>query len=247
MGSYYKKQKAGAGPRHVTRAPWLYHTTLPDLLPAIREQGLRPLRDVASRLARDAAEKRAADAGEEVDPAYVHLDGDERSVGLALLCQEAAVLRVRTREVDAAFLTRDPRCVLGRLRAEDPAPDLVRREIIARVGLPGDTLLELRERLAARDATGALDLLTPFVDGMSERTWEAPPIGGTYRYAGIIPAKCLQVLAELPAELAALTSIRQVRDMPLGLDSRRWAPLATVDLAAAARGLGRTEFPADPS
>jgi hypothetical protein len=246
MGSYYKKRKGAGGPRHVTRAVWLYHETLPDLLPAIREQGLRPLRDVASRLARDAAEKAAADAGLEVDPGFVHLYAGEGAVGLALLCGEVAVLRVRARGLDAAFLTRDPRCVLGRLRAEDPTPDLVRREIIARLGLPGDTLLDIRARLAARDTAGGLDLLTPFVDAMPERAWEAPPIAGTYRYSGIIPASNLQVLVELPPELAAATSIRQAMDIPLRLESRRWAPLPTADLAATARGLGRTEFPADP-
>ncbi len=246
MGSYYKRQNQPAGPRHVTHAPWLYHMTLPDLLPGIREQGLRPLRDVASRLARDAAEKAAADAGEEVDAGYVHLDADEGSLGLALLCEEAAVLRVRTREAGAAFLTRDPKCVLGRLRGGDPAPDLVRREIIARLGLPGDTLLDIHERLAARDAAGALDLLTPFVDAMPERAWEEPPIGGTYRYAGIIPAARLHVLMELPPGLASMNSRAQALATPLGLDARRWALLPTADLAAAARGLGRTEFPADP-
>ena len=45
---------------------------------------------------------------------------------------------------------------------------------------------------------------------------------------------------------SAVTSIGQVMNIPLRLDSRRWAPLATADLTAAARGLGRTEFPADP-
>ena len=245
MGSYYKKRRGAGGARHVTRAPWLYHETLPDLLPAIREQGLRPLRDVASRLARDAAEKAAADAGAEVDPGFVHLYPGEGPVGLALLCGEVAILRVRTAGLDAAFLTRDPLCVLGRLRAEDPVPDPVRREIIARLGLPGDTLLDIRERLAARDAPGALDLLAPFVDAMPEPAWDGPPIAGSYRYSSIIPAGSLQLLMELPAELAAVTSIHQVLDLPLRLDSRRWAPLPAADLAAAARGLGRTEFPAD--
>jgi hypothetical protein len=245
VGSYYKKRKGAGGPRHVTRAAWLYHETLPDLLPAIREQGLRPLRDVASRLARDAAEKAAVDAGLEVDPGFVHLYASEGALGLALLCGEAAVLRMRTSGLDPAFLTRDPRCVLGRLRAEDPVPDIVRREIVARLGLPGDTLLAIRDRLAARDTAAALDLLTPFVDAMPERPWEASPIAGTYRYAGIIPAGSLQLLVEFPAELAAVTSIRQAMEVPLRLDSRRWAPLPTADLAAAARGLGRTEFPAD--
>ena len=108
MGSYYKKRKGAGGPRHVTHAPWMYHTTLPDLLPSVREQGLRPLRDVASRLARDAAEKAAADAGDEVDAGFVHLEADERALGVALLCREVAVLRVRTSGVAAAFLTRDP-------------------------------------------------------------------------------------------------------------------------------------------
>lgn len=243
MGSYYKKRKGAAGPRHVTHAVWLYHTTLPDLLPAIREQGLRPLRDVASRLARDAADKAAADAGGEADPGFVHLYAGEVPPRLALLCREVALLRVRTDGLDAAFLTRDPRAALDALRSEAPA----RGEAMARLRLPGDTVLDVRQRLAARDAAGALDFLAPFVEALPERAWEAPPIGGTYRYAGIIPAGSLQVLVEFPEELAAVTSFRQVGGLALGLDSRRWAPLATADLAAAARGLGRTEFPADPT
>lgn len=246
MGSYYKKQRGAVGPRHVTRAPWLYHTTLPDLLPAIRGQGLRPLQDVASRLARDAAEKEAADAGTELDPAYVHLYAAEEPLRVALLCREVALLRVRTNGVDAAFFTQDPRVALELLRSEEAAGGTARKEVIARLGLPGDTVLDIRERVAARDTAGALDLLTPFVDAVPERVWDAPPFNGSYRYAGIIPAGSLQVLLELPAELASMTSRAQALRTPLGLDSRRWAPLTTADLPAAARGLGRTEFPADP-
>ncbi len=247
MGSYYKKQKQAAGPRHVTHAPWLYHVTLPDLLPAIREQGLRPLRDVASRLARDAAEKEAADAGTDVDPAYVHLYGVEEPLRQALLCREVALLRVRTNGVDAAFLTRDPRVALNLLSSEGPARAPVRRDVIARLGLPGDTLLDIRERLAARDTAGALDLLTPFVDAMPERVWEAPPFNGCYRFAGIFPAGSLQILLELPEELATMNSVAQALATPMRLAARRWALLTTADLSAAARGLGRTEFPADPA
>ncbi len=249
MGSYYKRQKEGAGPRprHVTRAPWLYHTTLPDLLPSIREQGLRPLRDVASRLARDAAVKAAADAGSELDPAYVHLYAAEGALGLALLCQEVALLRIRTSGVDAALLTRDPKVALNLLSSEGAARASLRREVIQRLDLPGDTMLDIRGRLAAGDAAAALDILTPFVDAAPERAWEASPFDGSFRYAGIIRAASLHVLLELPPALPSMTSRAQALATPLMLDGRRWAPLATADLAAAARGLGRTEFPADPS
>ncbi len=246
MGSYYKKQRGAVGPRHVTRAPWISHATLPDLLPAIREQGLRPLRDVASRLARDAAEKAAADEGTEPDQGFVHLYGAEGPIGLALLCREVALLRVRTAAVDVALLTRDPKVALDVLRSEEAARGPTRREVIARLGIPGDTVLDLRKRLAARDGAGALELLTPFVDAAPERVWEGRPFDGSCRYAGIIPAAALHVLLELPPALASMTSRAQALVTPLGLDARRWAPLATADLAAAARGLGRTEFPADP-
>jgi len=232
MGSYYKKRKGERGPRPVTRAAWLYHETLPDLLPAIRAQGLRPLRDVASRLARDAAEKAAADADVEVDPGFVHLYASEAPLRLALLRREVALLRVRTGGLDAAFLTRDPRAALG--------------EAMGRLHLPAGPLRDVRERLAARDAAGALDLLAPFVAAAPERAWEAPPFDGSYRYAGIIPATALQVLLELPPEIGAAVSLSQALATPHALEARRWAPLAAADLAAAARGLGRTEFPADP-
>ena len=242
-----KRRKQTVEPRYVTRAPWLYHTTLPDLLPAIREQGLRPLRDVASRLARDAAEKQAADEGTELDPGFVHLYAAEGPIRLALLCREVALLRVRTAGVDAGLLTRDPKVALDVLRSEEAARASLRREVIARLGIPGDTVLDLRERLAARDAAGALDLLAPIVDAATDHVWEAPPFDGSYRYTGIIPAASLHVLLELPPELASMTSRAQALATPLGLQARRWTPLATADLATAARGLGRTEFPADPS
>src|SRR5574341_449603 len=100
MGSYYKKQKQAAGARHVTHAPWLFHATLPDLLPSIREQGLRPLRDVPSRLARDFAETMAADAGMELDPSFVHLHAAEDLLRLILLTREVALLRVQTSGLD---------------------------------------------------------------------------------------------------------------------------------------------------
>jgi hypothetical protein len=247
MGSYYKKQKKAGTPRYVTHAPWLYHTTLPDLLPAIREQGLRPLRDVASRLARDAAEKAAADAGVEPDQGFVHLHAAEEPLRLALLRREVALLRVRTSGLDVAFLTRDPRAALAVLGADDAALGPGRRDAIARLRLPGDIVFGIQEGLAARDAAGALDRLGPFMDAMPERAWEAPPFDGSYRYAGIIPGAALQVLLELPAEIAAAVSVSQALATPLALDSRRWGPLTAADLAAAARGLGRTEFPADPA
>ncbi len=247
MGSYYKKQRQAAGARHVTRAPWLYHTALPDLLPSIREQGLRPLRDVASRLARDAAEKAAADMGTEVDPAFVHLYAGEEMLRLVLLMHEVALLRVRTTALEPAFLTRDPKRALDLLRSDDATRALARRDIITQLHIPGDTVLDICRRPGARDASGALELLAPFVDAVAERTWESVPLHGSYRYAETIPGAGLQVLLEFPPELAAVHSPAQALATPLRLDSRRWDPLPAADLAAAARGLGRTEFPADPS
>ena len=246
MGSYYKRQKHAAAARHVTRVPWLYHTTLPDLLPSIREQGLRPLRDVASRLARDAAEKRAADEGTEVDPAFVHLYAGEELLSLVLLMQEVALLRVRTASLDPRLLTQDPRRVLDLLRSNDPTREPAQRDTIARLQIPGDTVLDIHRRLRARDNDGAQELVVPFVGAVPERQWEAAPIHGSYRYAGIIPAGNLEILLELPAELETVHSPARAMATPLRLDSRRWAPLTSADLAAVARGLGRTEFPADP-
>ncbi len=246
MGSYYKKQKQAAAARHVARAPWLYHTTLPDLLPSIREQGLRPLRDVASRLARDAAEKAAADAGIEVDPASVHLYAGEGLLRLVLLMQEVALLRVRTTTLEPALLTRDPLRVLELIQTEDPTRALARSDAIARLQIPGDTVLDIFRRLRARDREGALELVAPFVQGAAERHWDTPPLQGFYRYAGIIPAGRLEVLLEFPEELANVHSPARAMATPLRLESRRWAPLTSADLATVARGLGRTEFPADP-
>ena len=247
MGSYYKRQKGEGGPRHVTRAPWLYHTTLPDLLPSIREQGLRPLRDVASRLARDAAEKAAADAGTELDPAFVHFYAAEELLRIVLLTREVALLRVQTRALDPAYLTRDPNTVLDLLRSLGAHGSFTRGQVMQRLRIPGDTMLDIERRLGGRAAAGALELLAPFVEVVAAHAWEGAPLHGNYRYAGIVPGGALHLLLELPAELATVTSMAQALATPLGLDSRRWAPLRTADLAAAARGLGRTEFPADPA
>lgn len=247
MGSYYKRQRQAPAPRHVTHAPWLYHATLPDLLPSVREQGLRPLKDVASRLARDAAEKAAADAGAEVDPGFVHLYASEEPLRLALLSREVAVLRVRTSALDPGFLTRDPRVALEALRSEEAARAPERRQVVEPLRVPGDTVLDIRERLSERDMAGAAALVMPFVEAIPERAWETLPFHGSYRYAGIVPAANLQVLVELPSELTSAVSVSQALALPLHLDSRRWAPLATANLGEAARGLGRTEFPADPA
>jgi hypothetical protein len=245
MVSYYKRQKQAAAARHVTRAPWLYHTTLPDLLPSIRDQGLRPLRDVASRLARDAAEKAATDAGIEVDPSFVHLHAAEELLRLVLLMQEVALLRVRTSLLDAALLTRDPRRVLELLSSEDPMRGLAQRDTIARLQIPGDAVLEIHRSLRRRDFNGALELVAPFVGPVAERQWEAAPIHGSYRYAGVIPAPGVEVLLEFPEELGHVYSPARAMATPLRLDSRRWAPLTRADPGDVARGLGRTEFPAD--
>jgi predicted RecB family endonuclease len=245
MGSYYKRQKQVAVARQMTRAPWLYHTTLPDLLPSIREQGLRPLRDVASRLARDAAEKAAADAGSEVDPAFVHLHAAEELLRLVLLMEEVALLRVRTASLDPALLTRDPRRVLELIRSEDPARGPAQQETIARLQMPKDAVLEIGRRLQAPDVDAALERVAPFVAAVTERQWEAAPIHGWYRYAGIVPAASLEVLLELPPVLRTIASAWDAMATPLHLDSRPWASLPAADLGDVARGLGRTEFLAD--
>ena len=247
MASYYKRKKQEGATRYVTRVLWLYHATLPDLLSSIREQGLRPLRDVASRLARDAAERGAADAGTEVDPGFVHLYGAEGPLRLALLTWEAVVLRMRTSAMDPALLTRDPKAALDLLRSDDPERAPLRQEIIGRLNIPGDVALDIQRRLAVHDAAGALELFAPYVDAVNERVWAAAPFGGFYRYAGIIPAADLQVLVEFPEELASVRSIGQAVATGLRLDSRRWTALTGADLSAVARGLGRTEFPADPT
>lgn len=245
MGSYYKRQKQAAAARHVTRAPWLYHATLPDLLPAIREQGLRPLRDVASRLARDAAEKRAADAGIEMDPQFVHLYATEDLLRLELLMQEMALVRVRTAALDPARLTRDPMRLLNLFRSDDPARGFVLGEVIGQLQISNDVVSHVDRRIAARDTAGALEALAPSIASAAERVWDGAPLRGLYRYAGIIPAGSLEVLLELPVELANVYSLERAMVTPLRLDSLRWAPLATAALAAVARGLGRTEFPGD--
>jgi len=245
MGSYYKRQKRAAAARQVTRAPWLYHATLPDLLPAIREQGLRPLRDVASRLARDFAEKMAADAGMEPDPTFVHLHAADDLLRLILLTREVALLRLRPTGVDPALLTRDPKPVLEMLRSEETPRTFARAEVRDRLRIPGDTMLDIQRRLEGRDLGGALDLFAPFADAAAERVWEGVPLSGSYRYAGTIPPGGLQVLLEFPEELKTVHSIRRAMETPLRLDVRRWGPLTTADLSAAARGLGRTEFPGD--
>ena len=246
MGSYYKKQKrAAATARQVTRAPWLYHATLPDLLPAIREQGLRPLRDVASRLARDFAEKMATDVGMEPDPTFVHLHAADDLLRLILLTREVALLRLRTTELDPALLTRDPKPVLEMLRSEETPRAFARAEVRDRLRIPADTMLDIQRSLEGRDLGGALDLFAPFADAATERVWEGVPLSGSYRYAGIIPPGGLQVLLEFPAELETVHSVRRAMATSLRLESRRWGPLAAADLSTAARGLGRTEFPDD--